>query len=140
MLLDDIATYLEGAGLGLTIGTNLWKVPVPEMASQSTGIQVAIIEYGGRPSIRAMGPSLGAPVAEVARFNIGVIGQLEDFANTRTKAEDIYRALDNLADQTLGTTRYLLVSALQPPIYATPDDEDAEHHFSVNFEAVKARG
>lgn len=139
MLVDDVVDYLAGAGLGLTAGTNLWKLPVPETASQSI-VQVTVIQYGGRSPYRAMGPSLGAPVAEIPRFNVGVIGQYEQFEEARDLAEDIYESLDNLADTTLGSTRYLLVRALQPPIYASPDDEDAEHHFSINFEAVKARG
>lgn len=139
MLVDDVANYLESAVTGLAIGTNLWKLPVPETAS-TTDIQVSVIEYGGRPAMRAMGPSVGAPVAEVTRFNVAVYGQLDDFENTRTKAEEIYQALDFLSDATLGATRYLHVRALQPPMSMTPDDENAEHHFSVNFEAVKARG
>ncbi|MEY4955953.1 MAG: hypothetical protein RL409_210 [Gemmatimonadota bacterium] len=138
MLLDEITNYLAGAGLGLTVGTNLWMLPVPETADQSI-IQTMVLEYGGRPPLRAMGPSLGDPVAETPRFNVGVIGQYEQFQDARQLAEDVYQALDNLANTTLGATRYLLVRALQPPIYLAPDDEDNEHHFSINFEAVKER-
>jgi hypothetical protein len=98
-----------------------------------------VLEYGGRPPMRAMGASLGDPVAEVPRFNVGVIGQYEQFQDARQLAENVYQALDNLANTTLGATRYLLVRALQPPIYLAPDDEDNEHHFSINFEAVKER-
>jgi len=138
MLLDEITNYLAGAGLGLTVGTNLWMLPVPETADQSI-IQTMVLEYGGRAPLRAMGPSLGDPVAETPRFNVGVIGQYEQFQDARQLAEDVYQALDNLANTTLGATRYLLVRALQPPIYLAPDDEDNEHHFSINFEAVKER-
>jgi hypothetical protein len=141
MLVDDVAEYLGTAGLGLTVGTNLFKVPVPETATAD--IQVAVVEYGGRPAIRAMGPSLGAPVAEVSRFQVAVIGQLNDYEASRDLIEDIYRALDNLAETTLGTTRYLLIRALQPPFYMPPGetgDPNAQQHFSCNFEAMKARG
>lgn len=138
-LLDDVVDYLAGASLGLTEGTNLWMVPVPETAS-STMVQVSVLQYGGRSPIRAMGASLSEPVAEIPRFNVGVIGQYEQFEDARDLAEDIYEALDNLANTTLGSTRYLLVRALQPPIYLSPDDEDAEHHWSLNFEAMKERG
>ena len=131
-------TYLGGAGIGLTAYVNLWNVPVPETAS-STGVQVSVVQYGGRTPLRAMGASLSDPVSEIARFNVGVIGQLEDFENARNMAETIHATLDNLTEATLSGTRYLLVRALQPPIYSAPDDEDAEHHWSINFEAMKLR-
>jgi hypothetical protein len=139
MLLDDIANHLSTSVSGLMIGVNLWKIPVPETAS-SSAIQVSIVEYGGRPAMRSMGPSAGAPVAEISRFNVGVYGQLSDFQNTRTMAEDIYSTLDYLSETTLSTTRYLHVRALQPPIHFAPDDENAQHRFSLNFEAMKVRG
>ena len=138
MLVEDIVTYLDGASIGLTAYQNLWNVPVPETAS-STGVQVSVVQYGGRSPLRAMGASLSDPVAEVSRFNVGVIGTLEDFQSARDMAETIYGTLDNMTETTLGVTRYLLVRALQPPIYTAPDDADAEHHFSINFEAMKLR-
>ena len=78
MLLDDIANHLSSSVSGLTIGVNLWKIPVPETAS-SSAIQVSIVEYGGRPALRAMGPSAGAPVAEISRFNVSLYGALHRF-------------------------------------------------------------
>lgn len=138
MLAAEIANYLAGAVPGLTVGTNLWTLPIPETAS-STDIQVSVIAYGGRASLRAMGPSLGDPIAEVPRFNVAVYGQLDDFEDTQSMAESIYQALDYLSNTTLGTTRYLHVRALQPPIPLPPDDENTQHHFSINFEAMKER-
>lgn len=139
MLLDDIANHLSTAVSGLTLGTNLWKVPIPESAS-SSDIQVSVLEYGGRPPLRAMSDSLGEPIAEIVRFNIAVQGDLNDFEDTRQKAEDIYRALDFMSDETLGSTRYLHIRALQPPLSFPPDNDNAQHRFSINFEAMKARG
>jgi hypothetical protein len=139
MLLDDIANHLSTAVAGLTLDVNLWKLPIPETVT-STAVQVAVLEYGGRPAMRAMGPSAGAPVAEITRFNIAVVGGLSAYATTRTMAESIYETLDFTSETTLGTTRYLHIRALQPPIYFPPDDESAQHHFSVNFEATKVRG
>jgi hypothetical protein len=139
MLIDDITNHLSTSVSGLTVGVNLWKLPVPETAS-SSAIQVSVVEYPGRPAMRAMGPSAGAPVAEISRFNVAVYGQLDDFENTRGMAESIYTTLDYMSETTLGTTRYLHVRALQPPIHLPPDDENAQHHFSVNFEAMKVRG
>lgn len=139
MLLDDIANHLSTSVAGLTLDSNLWKLTIPETVT-STDIQVGVLEYGGRPALRAMGPSAGAPVAEIVRFNVAVIGQLSDYQNTRELAEDIYETLDFMSETTLGSTRYLHIRAMQPPIYFPPDDQNAQHHFSVNFEAMKVRG
>jgi len=142
MLLDDIANHLSTAVGGLTIGVNLWKLPIPETASSSIQ-QVMITEYGGRSPLRAMGPSVGAPVAEISRFNVAVYGGLTEFEETRALAESIYQSLDYLSETTLSGssgTRYLHVRALQPPISFPPDDENGLHHFSINFETMKVRG
>lgn len=139
MLLDDIANHLSTSVAGLTIDANLWKLPVPETVT-STDVQVAVLEYGGRAPLRAMGPSAGAPVAEITRFNIAVIGGLSNYQGARSMAEDIYTTLDYTSETTLSTTRYLHIRALQPPIYFPPDDENAQHHFSLNFECMKVRG
>jgi hypothetical protein len=142
MLLDDIANHLSSSVTELSIGYNLWKLPIPENASSSVR-QVMISEYGGRPSLRAMGASLSEPVAEITRFNIAVFGGLTEFEETRQLAEDIKDALDYLSETTLSGssgTRYLHVRALQPPISLPPDDQNGLHHFSINFEAMKVRG
>lgn len=139
MLLDDIANHLSTAVAGLSLGTNLHKMPVPETASSSM-MQVSIIEYGGRPAMRAMGPSAGSPVAEIARFNVAVYGGLSEFQATRLLAFSIHDALDYVSETTFSTTRYLHIRALQPPMHLPPDDENGFHHFSINFEATKVRG
>lgn len=141
MLVDEVAEYLGGASLGLVVGSNLWKVPVPETTS-TTGPQVGVVEYAGRPALRAMGPSLGDPIAEVTRFQVGVIGQLDQYEETREMAESIYQALDNLANTSLPSStgsRYLLIRALQPPFYMAPDDNTAQHHLVFNCEAIRER-
>lgn len=141
MLVDDICSYLAGAGLGLTVGTNLFKLPQPEMSTADPAVM--LIEYGGRPAMRAMGPSIGDPVAEVTRFQVATITSLNGYQSGRNMIESVYQALDNLADTTIDGTRYLLIRALQPPFYMPPGemgDPNAQHHFSVNFEAMKERG
>lgn len=141
MLADDIVDYLAAAGIGLTTGTNIFKVPVPETTAAAQ--VVSVIEYGGRPAIRAMGPSIGAPVAEVSRFQVAVIDQLNNYESARAMIESIYKKLDWLSNTTLGSTLYLQVRALQPPFYMPPgetQDPNAQHHFTCNFECWKARG
>ena len=140
MLTKEIAEYLGSTVAGLSVGTNVWAVPVPETAPGD--IQVSVVEYAGRAPLRAMGPSLGDPVAEIARFQVAVIGQLSQYLESRQLIEEIRQALDQLTEATLGGTRYLLVRELQPPFYQPPGeigDPNAQHHFSINFEALRER-
>jgi len=143
MLEDDVCDYLVGAGIGLSMGStgNLFKGTVPETTPASQVI--SIIEYGGRPALRSFGPSIGDPVHETARFQVAVIDQQNNYQAGRTMIESIYRKLDNLANTVLGATTYLMVTALQPPFYMPPgdvQDPNLQHHFTINFEARKARG
>ena len=143
MLTGDIVAYLATASLGLTPGVNLWAEPLPETTS-TTDYQVSVVEYGGRPSIRGMGANLSAPVAEIRRFQVAVIGQQSQNEETGILANSIYKALDQLAEVSLGSTgtRYLLIRALQPPFYFPPgdvSDQNAQHHFTTNFEAHRER-
>jgi minor capsid protein len=140
MLLDDVATYLANQGLGLTVSVNLFKGLAPEVFPASTPV-VSLIEYPGRAAARAMGASLSDPIAgEFPRFQANVLVPLDNYQSGRTLAENIYKKLDNLANTTLGTTNYFLISAVQPPFYMPPDDANATHRFVANYEARKARG
>ena len=140
MLLEDVGAYLDAQVAGLSIGStgNLFLCPFPEQAPDAS---VAIVEYAGLPSIRAMGPNAGAPIAEVARFQVVVRDVLNNFSTARTLAQTITNTLDHIADVSLvsGGTRYLYIVALGQPTYIG-EDANARHRFTVNFECTKERG
>ncbi len=145
-VLDDVASYLAGAGLGLTVATsatgNLYKVPMPEAAPDAA---TCIVVYGGLPSVRAMGASTTAlsnaasPVAEVVRFQVLVRKSAQAFEACVTLAENIHKALDHVANQTLGSARYLHIKTLGPPAFLAFDDNLRPRYF-INAEATKERG
>lgn len=140
MLLDEIPAFLAAStGLGLTVATssggNLYKVPFPEAAPDAA---VCVIEYAGGAPIRAMGASTTAPVAEVVRFQVLVRKGQQGFEAGRQLIEDIYQTLDHLADQTLTSTYYLYVRAVQSPFFLSFDG-NLRPRFVANFEAMKRR-
>lgn len=115
---------------------NLYRAPFPEGSPDSA---VCVIEYAGGAPIRAMGASTTAPVAEVVRFQVLVREDIQSFEDGRELIEDIYHELDHLADETMGSTRYLYVRALQSPFFLSFDG-NGRPRFVANFEAMKARG
>ena len=141
MILDDVAAYLVaniGGSLSLGSTGNVFKVPMPESAPNGS---IAIVEYGGSPSLRAMGANAGAPIAEVVRAQIMVRDVLANFLTARTLAQTITNTLDHVNNTTLasGGPRYLSVKALSQPVYIG-EDSQGRHRFVCNFELMKERG
>ena len=139
-LVNDIGQYLAGQSLGLSYGAsgNLFNTPFPESAPDAS---VCIIEYASVESIRCMGASVSAPVAEVRRFQVVVRDVLDNFATAQSLAQSICNLLDHLGTWTGATSgaRYLNITALQMPFYIGEDDNH-RHQFSCNYEALKERG
>jgi hypothetical protein len=136
-----MATYLAGAGIGLAMGStgNLFKVPFPDGSPDAA---VSLLEYPGMEAVRAMGASLSAPVFERPRFQVTVRDTLQNFQTARTLATSIYNKLDGLSEETMGTTRYSYVRAIQTPFLLGPagEDKNARPRVVCNYEAVKERG
>ncbi len=134
MLLDDIAAYLAGAGLGLTEGVNLFKVPFPASAPPAT---VCIVETPGEEDEFASGPSLDPPALERPRFSVQVRDQ--DAQACRGLAETIRGKLNNLGPVTLGTTLYHHVKATGP-VFFLSRDQNERCKWACNFAVMKGNG
>ena len=134
MLPVEVGTYLAGAGLGLTLGTNLFMVPFP---AGSPDACACFAEWGTEDALRAMGPSLGAPVAEQPRFKVMVRGSRDGAQAARTLAGNIHKKLDHLGEITLSGTRYLNIVAEQPQFLSFDDNDRPRYHFDC--EVIKER-
>jgi hypothetical protein len=128
----DVATYLATVGaLSLTAGTNLFSVPFPE-ASQDQA--VAIVETPGSEDDHAAGPSLSRPLYEIPRFQVICRDTEANATAARTLARSIRLNLNRLAATTIGDTKVLTCSSLQPPFYLKSDDNN-RHYILTNYEA-----
>ena len=139
MFLDEMATYIGTNVAALTVvtsgGGNLWKVPFPKHAEASGA---CIVELGGEPAIRGMGPSVGDPIAEIVNFQVIVRTSDSSGAEAvRSTMRDVHEALDHMSG-TLSLCRYLYVEATSPPIYLG-QDENERHRWLTEFTATKER-
>ena len=117
MLLDDLATLLEAAGVGV-VGTTLFKSRMP--ATPDTA--VAIFEYGGSPPERRMSATPGNYIVE--RPSLQVLCRSTDYPTARTLAETAFRALDGYRG-TLSGRRYW-VAAHQSPYLIQRDTNERD--------------
>jgi len=111
MLGDEIATYLAGAGLGLTLsssGTQVYGVPFPAEAPDTAA---CVIEYGGLAPYDAFGPSLSAPVFERPRFQIVCRDAQDRIAACRALILAVEKTLRHFSG-TMGSVTYGFVQAL----------------------------
>lgn len=136
MLGDEVASYLAGAGLGLSAttagGTVIFADPFPPTAPDTA---VCIIEYGGSGSDDAFGPSLSSPVFEHPRFQLLCRDRPDNALACRTLAHNAKKKLRHFSG-TMGTVTYGYVRALGP-VFFLKYDENARVHYACNFECTK---
>jgi hypothetical protein len=123
MMIDDIATYLAGQGIG-TVGTNLFKGMLPASPDNC----VALFEYGGER------PDLVGTYVERPKLNVRV--RNTSYSAGRSACGSIIEDLHTVGDTTLSGTRYLYIMALQSPIYLGRDGHERAE-WSINFQVVK---
>jgi Bacteriophage minor capsid protein len=120
MLLDELGTFLQTAGIG-TVGVTLFKGTMPlDTPSTVETPMVALREVPGLPALRSHDnpPSrIRQPVIQVESR-----GAPYGYAAARATAEAIWEALDGVANQTLSGTTYLMIQALQDPFLLKIDD------------------
>lgn len=125
MLVQDVATYLQNNGIG-TLGTNLFVGRLPDEPDTCT----AVFAYAGFPMpLHWNGEQPG----------LQVLVRAPSYVQAQNLMEQIRGLLHGLSEQTLGTTRYLLVRAKQSPMLLQRDDGDRAI-FVCNFDVIKELG
>ncbi len=135
MLLDDIEAYLATfapwtqSGKTYTVRKNF----TPDQPDEV----ITLIEFPAGGALRAMGPSLTAPVRERAGLMVLVRGPLKDYANARAMAELVYQRLDHFAGTLSGRLYY--IESMHVPILKE-QDRNGRWLVETNFVAQKERG
>lgn len=133
MLLDEIGKYLEDNGIG-TRGTDIFFSYEPD----EPDTLIVINETGGTRPQHVFSSS--APAWENPR--IQVVCRSTDFTIARNKADDIYKILVNVKNQTLAPTSsasgalYFRIDAVQSP-FSLPQDENKRRRVVCNYDVMK---
>ena len=128
-LLEDLGGYLDTQLGSLTLGTNLFYSLLPETVDNC----VALYENGGAPPNFTMG-STNLPKLE--RPQLQAIVRNTSYSTGRALAEDVYRILTAISNQTINSNSYLRVEALSVPS-VIERDTNRRVVFSVNFDVVR---
>lgn len=121
MIIDDIADYLVGQGLGLTLGTNFFKGYMPDDVDNCVGI----FDTGGIEPDRDI--PTGDPTFQILVRN-------SSYAAAHTLIHSISDLLHQKRNETLGTTYYYFIYLMGEPGSIGRDTKDRDE-FSVNFHA-----
>lgn len=122
MLADDIATYLQTAGIG-TVGSSIFIGQMPDAPTNC----IALYQYGGEPPLVVGG-------IENPRLTVRV--RNATYLNGQNKARDVLKALHTLNEQTISAHRYLYIRAAGS-IAQLGRDHEGRSLFTVDFIVTK---
>jgi hypothetical protein len=114
--LVDLANYLDTNVTGLILGTNLFIGRMPDDPNAC----VALYEYGGTAPDQTMGGTL--PVLQNPSVQVRVRDTA--YSSAETTANLCFVALEGIVNETINTTRYNRVTAIQSPFPLERDPED----------------
>ena len=132
MILEELATLLQSAGLGPIIRHAL---PAQGPSVEGAPPQIALVEMAGRGPVR----SLESPPSRYERPVVVVLTRSAPYgyAAARQKAQDAWEVLDGISNQTLSGTRYLWIQALNS-VHWIRDDDLARSILSFDVECARA--
>lgn len=117
--MTELGTLLAGAGLGLTLGTNLFYGPLPEDPDAQVCVALVASPVAVRPSERRFGAA--ALAYEWPRTQVLTRGLAHDGASALTMARAVYAFLGTVEAQDVGGVLIHEVRCLQPPGYLKRD-------------------
>lgn len=125
-LVDDVATYLEGAGLGYVLEENLFKRKMPN--APHTGAWV--IPMGGAPGNFGFGtPGLQD---DMPGITVRTRGEPEQTVEPEAAAYAIYLKLPQIQAQQVGGSFVRMFRPVAPP-FRLEEDGSKREVWSVNF-------
>jgi len=122
MLADDIASYLQTAGIG-TVGTSIFIGHMPDAPTNC----LALYQYAGEPPLA---------VGEIESPRLTVRVRNATYLNGQNKARDVLKALHTLGEVTINAHRYLYIRAAGS-IAQLGKDHEGRALFTIDFIAIK---
>ena len=129
--LPEIGTYLVSTVTAqtLVLGTNLFLGRLPD----TPDICVAVIETAGQSAVDAMG---GSTLPAYTRPRAQVLVRAVSYSDASALAEDIFKQIQKIDNESLSGVRYLRASGMQSPFYLERDMEERAV-FSCNYQTLR---
>jgi len=118
MLIDDVASYLQTAGVG-TVGTDIFKSYLPDSANAG----IAVLDTGG------MSPNIHVPLYNPT---VQVFIRAATYTAGKTKLLAVRTQLHQLANTTMGGT-YIYFCLAQSEGGHIGRNDRGQDEFSINF-------
>jgi len=131
-MLTDIGAYLNSASIStqdLTLGTNLILGRLPESPDTCVGL---IQTAGVAPT-----DTFGSSFPPLETQGLQTLVRASAYATAEALAVDVFKSLTAVDNQTLTSTLYLKVEALQSP-FALERDAQERLIMSCNYNVIKA--
>jgi hypothetical protein len=129
MITTDLASIIQGAGIA-TLGTNMFLGFMPDEPPTA----ISLYQRSGYVPYQLQSTSYG-----IERPELHVVVRADTYDNAMTKANNVMKALHNLADQVINGHRYLHVRCLGSPtfLYADYSNKNPNTFVVVDFVVVK---
>lgn len=128
-VLEDVGARIDSEIVTLTLGTNLFYGRLPD----SPDTCVAVYQYGGEQAVGTMGGD-SMPVIEQPR--IQVVTRASGYVTAQSLATSVWYALEAVLNETLTSTLYYKITAIQSPFPMERDSQD-RIMFAQNFKVQK---
>ncbi len=122
---QDIKDLLENSATGLVFGTDLFVSQMPDDTNVHDKQIVTIYDTGGTDPDTYH--TLERPTVQIL-----VRGRAEKFQTGYTLAETVYNQLHAIKNQTVNSTRYILIFATSAILFLGYDDNNRPE-WSINF-------
>ena len=129
--LPEIGTYLVSTVTAqtLVLGTNLFLGRLPDTPDTC----VAVIETAGQSAVDAMG---GSTLPAYTRPRAQVLVRAVSYSDASAVAEDIFKQIQKIDNESLSGVRYLRANGMQSPFYLERDIEERAV-FSCNYQTLR---
>jgi hypothetical protein len=129
--LPEIGTYLVAnvTAVTLTLGTNLFLGRLPDTPDTC----VALIETAGQTAVDSMG---GSTLPSYTRPRTQVLVRAASYSAASGLAEDIYKQMQKIDNESLSGVYYLRADGLQSPFYLERDPQERAV-FSCNYQTLR---
>jgi len=127
-MLTELGDRLEGAAVGVTVGTNLFLGTLPDTPVDCG----SLLDYEGAGMVRRHGET-SATLCEMQRVQL--LWRSASYATGLAMVRAVWKALE-CTNTTLGTTWYQRVEADAPPAKVGRDDNE-RHLFTCNLTVTR---